>query len=243
MTDNKDVQETPSAESSEKKKDFRIKSFVVRAGRMTEGQIRAIEELGPKYMVDVEDLKPLDIDAIFGRSAPLVVEIGFGMGVSFVQMAKEAPQYNFLGIEVHPPGVGSALKLIEQEKLTNVKVIKFDAFEVLKKCLKPQSVDILQIFFPDPWPKKRHAKRRLTHVGFLEKYRKLLKKPGELHFKTDNRPLFDFSLEQFEEAGLKVQDVSFDLHAENRPDNIMTEYERKFSGFGEKINRCEVIFA
>ena len=71
----------------------------------------------------------------------------------------------------------------------------------------------------------------------------LLKKPGELHFKTDNRPLFDFSLEQFEEAGLKVQDVSFDLHAENRPDNIMTEYERKFSGFGEKINRCEVIFA
>ena len=80
------------------------------------------------------------------------------------------------------------------------------------------------------------------HAGFLEKYRRLLKKPGELHFKTDNRPLFDFSLEQFAEAGLKVQDVSYDLHAENRPDNIMTEYERKFSGFGEKINRCEVIF-
>ena len=85
-------------------------------------------------------------------------------------------------------------------------------------------------------------KGRLTHIGFLEKYRNFLKKPGELHFKTDNRPLFDFSLEQFEAAGLKVQHVSFDLHAENPPDNIMTEYERKFSGFGEKINRCEVIF-
>ena len=80
-------------------------------------------------------------------------------------------------------------------------------------------------------------------MGFLRRYAKLLKKPGRLIFKTDNRPLFDFSLEQFEEAGLKVEDVSFDLHAENRPDNIMTEYERKFSGFGEKINRCEVVFS
>ena len=96
--------------------------------------------------------------------------------------------------------------------------------------------------FCDPWPKARHAKRRLTHVNFLEKYRRLLKKGGELFFKTDNRPLFDFSLEQFELAGLQVADISFDLHAEQRPDNIMTEYERKFSGFGEKINRCEVTF-
>jgi tRNA (guanine-N7-)-methyltransferase len=82
----------------------------------------------------------------------------------------------------------------------------------------------------------------LTYVGFLEKYRKLLKAGGELHFKTDNRPLFDFSLRQFAEAKLAVRDVSYDLHAEDRPDNIMTEYERKFSGFGEKINRCEVVF-
>jgi tRNA (guanine-N7-)-methyltransferase len=185
MTDNNEIQKTQNSESSEKKKDFRIKSFVVRAGRMTEGQIRAIEELGPKYMIDVEDLQPLDIDAIFGRSAPLVVEIGFGMGVSFVQMAKEAPQYNFLGIEVHPPGVGSALKLIEQEQLTNVKVIKFDAFEVLKKCLKPQSVDILQIFFPDPWPKKRHVKRRLINDDFVKLVAPLFKSGGQFRMATD----------------------------------------------------------
>ena len=103
-------------------------------------------------------------------------------------------------------------------------------------------VDQFYVNFCDPWPKARHAKRRLTHIGFLRRYSKLLKHPGKLIFKTDNRPLFDFSLEQFEEAGLKVDDVSFDLHGENRPDNIMTEYERKFSGFGEKINRCEVTF-
>lgn len=140
----KDSNENP--EKNHQAEHHRIKSFVVRAGRMTEGQVRAIEELGPKYMVDVEDLKPLDLKAIFGREAPLVVEIGFGMGVSFVQMAKDAPECNFLGIEVHPPGVGSALKLIEENQLTNVKVIKFDAFEVLSKCLAPESVDVLQIF-------------------------------------------------------------------------------------------------
>lgn len=166
--------------------EHRIKSFVVRAGRMTEGQIRAIEELGPKYMVDVEDLKPLNIDEIFGRTgAPLVVEIGFGMGVSFVQMAKDAPACNFLGIEVHPPGVGSALKLIEENQLTNVKVIKYDAFEVLSKCLQPESVDILQIFFPDPWPKKRHVKRRLINDSFVDLVRPLFKHGGQLRMATD----------------------------------------------------------
>ncbi len=185
MTDIKENQEHLNSDVPENKKEFRIKSFVVRAGRMTEGQIRAIEELGPKYLVDVESLKPLDIDTIFGRSAPLVVEIGFGMGVSFVQMAKEAPQYNFLGIEVHPPGVGSALKLIEQEKLTNVKVIKFDAFEVLKKCLKPQSIDFLQIFFPDPWPKKRHVKRRLINDDFVKLVTPLFKTGGQFRMATD----------------------------------------------------------
>ena len=113
----------------------------------------------------------------------------------------------------------------------------------IENIFAEHEVDQFYINFCDPWPKARHAKRRLTHIGFLQRYGKLLKKPGRLIFKTDNRPLFDFSLEQFAEAGLAVEDVSFDLHSENRPDNIMTEYERKFSGFGEKINRCEVVFA
>ena len=179
----KDSNENP--EKNNQSEHHRTKSFVVRAGRMTEGQIRAIEELGPKYMVDVEDLKPLDLKAIFGREAPLVVEIGFGMGVSFVQMAKDAPECNFLGIEVHPPGVGSALKLIEENQLTNVKVIKFDAFEVLSKCLAPESVEVLQIFFPDPWPKKRHIKRRLINDDFVKLVKPLFKHGGQFRMATD----------------------------------------------------------
>ena len=126
----KDSNENP--EKNHQAEHHRIKSFVVRAGRMTEGQVRAIEELGPKYMVDVEDLKPLDLKAIFGREAPLVVEIGFGMGVSFVQMAKDAPECNFLGIEVHPPGVGSALKLIEENQI--VEFAKARAQEILDEA-------------------------------------------------------------------------------------------------------------
>jgi tRNA (guanine-N7-)-methyltransferase len=103
-------------------------------------------------------------------------------------------------------------------------------------------VDRFFINFCDPWPKARHAKRRLTHVNFLEKYRSLLTAEGELFFKTDNRPLFDFSLEQFEVAKLTVKNLTFDLHNSGMEDNIMTEYETKFSGLGEKINRCEVSF-
>lgn len=166
-------------------KEHRIKSFVVRAGRMTQGQINAIEELGPKYMVDVSSLQELDTAKAFGREAPLVVEIGFGMGVSFVQMAKDAPECNFLGIEVHPPGVGSCLKLIEENGLSNVRIIQFDAFEVLRKCLKPQSVDILQIFFPDPWPKKRHVKRRLINDDFVKLVAPLFKQGGQFRMATD----------------------------------------------------------
>ena len=178
---------------------------------------------------------------LFGRQAPLHVELGTGKGDFISQLAERYPDINFIGIEAQQDVLYSAAQKIAEKGLTNVRLLVFDINNI-ENIFDEGEVDRFYINFCDPWPKKRHAKRRLTHVGFLEKYRKFLKKPGELHFKTDNRPLFDFSLEQFEEAGLKVQNVSFDLHAENPPDNIMTEYERKFSGFGEKINRCEVIF-
>jgi tRNA (guanine-N7-)-methyltransferase len=178
---------------------------------------------------------------LFGRQAPLHVELGTGKGDFISQLAERYPAVNFIGIEAQQDVLYSAAQKIAEKGLTNVRLLVFDINNI-ENIFDEGEVDRFYINFCDPWPKKRHAKRRLTHVGFLEKYRKFLKKPGELHFKTDNRPLFDFSLEQFEEAGLKVQDVSFDLHAENPPDNIMTEYERKFSGFGEKINRCVVIF-
>ena len=178
---------------------------------------------------------------IFGRQAPLHVELGTGKGDFISQLAERNPDINYIGIEMQQDVLYSAAKKIAAMELKNVRLLVFDINKI-GDIFAPREVDRFYINFCDPWPKKRHAKRRLTHVGFLEKYRGLLKEGGEIHFKTDNRPLFDFSLEQFEEAHLTVKDVSFDLHAENRPDNIMTEYERKFSGFGEKINRCEVVF-
>ncbi len=165
--------------------EHRVKSFVIRAGRMTTAQTKALEDLAPKYMVDVSKLERLNCAAIFGREAPLVVEIGFGMGKSFVEMAQKDPLRNYLGIEVHPPGVGACMLLIEEHGLTNVKVIKYDAFEVLTKCLGPESIDILQIFFPDPWPKARHHKRRLVNDGFLQLVTPLLKHGGEIRMATD----------------------------------------------------------
>ena len=178
---------------------------------------------------------------VFGREAPLYVELGTGKGDFISQMAEREPGVNFIGIEAQQDVLYAAAKKVAAMELENVRLLVFDINEI-ERIFAPGEVDRFFINFCDPWPKKRHYKRRLTYVGFLEKYRKLLKTGGELHFKTDNRPLFDFSLKQFEEAQLAVRDVSFDLHAEDRPENIMTEYERKFSGFGEKINRCEVVF-
>ena len=179
--------------------------------------------------------------ALFGRQAPLHVELGTGKGDFFSLLAERDPENNYIGIEAQQDVLYSAAKKIAGMGLTNVRLLVFDINHI-ENIFAEAEVDRFYINFCDPWPKKRHAKRRLTHIGFLEKSRNFLKTPGELHFKTDSPLLFDFSLEQFEAAGLKVQHVSFDLHAENPPDNIMTEYERKFSGFGEKINRCEVIF-
>ncbi len=162
-----------------------IKSFVIRAGRMTEAQSAALEELGPKYLIPLNDGEVLDFARIFGRSAPVVLEIGFGMGRSFVQMAKAAPECNFAGIEVHPPGVGAAMKLAEEMEADNIKIIRHDAFEVLTSHLAPESIDILQIFFPDPWPKKRHVKRRLINDAFIDLIRPLLKHGGCVRMATD----------------------------------------------------------
>ena len=178
---------------------------------------------------------------VFGREAPLYVELGTGKGDFISQMAECEPGVNFIGIEAQQDVLYAAAKKVAAMELKNVRLLVFDIHEI-ERIFAPGEVDRFFLNFCDPWPKKRHYKRRLTYRGFLEKYRHLLKKGGELHFKTDNRPLFDFSLKEFEAAELAVRDVSYDLHAEGRPDNIMTEYERKFSGYGEKINRCEVIF-
>lgn len=178
---------------------------------------------------------------IFGREGRLYVELGAGKGDFISRMALRFPDVDFIGIEAQQDVLYSAAKKVRELGLSNVRLLVFDINNI-EAVFAEREVDRFYINFCDPWPKARHAKRRLTHEGFLRRYARLLQKPGRLIFKTDNRPLFDFSLEQFRKAGLVVEDVSFDLHGENRPDNIVTEYERKFSGFGEKINRCEVVF-
>lgn len=180
-------------------------------------------------------------DKVFARQAPLYVELGTGKGDFICGMAERFPGINFIGIEAQQDVLYSAARKVKEQELSNVRLLVFDINHI-DTIFAPAEVDRFFINFCDPWPKTRHAKRRLTHIDFLEKYRQLLVPGGELHFKTDNRELFDFSLRQFAKAGLTVQNVTYDLHAEEHPENVMTEYERKFSARGTKINRCEVIF-
>ncbi len=177
----------------------------------------------------------------FGRTAPLHVELGCGKGDFITGMAARHPEINFIGIEAQLDVLYAAAKKVHEAGLTNVRLLVFN-IEGITNIFDESEVDRFYINFCDPWPKARHAKRRLTYRAFLERYRGLLKKGGEIHFKTDNRPLFDFSLEEFEAVGCRVEDISYDLHSEDRPDNIRTEYEEKFSAKGFKINRCEISF-
>ena len=170
----------------------------------------------------------------------LYVELGTGKGDFITQSAEKYPQINFLGLEVEPTVVLAAARKVHEKNLSNVKLAIFDINNV-EEIFSAGEVDRLYINFCDPWPKKRHAKRRLTYVKFLDMYKKILTADGEIHFKTDNRGLFDFSLEQFAEIGFEVRDVTFDLHTNEPVENIRTEYENKFSAQGFKINRCVVI--
>ena len=170
----------------------------------------------------------------------LFVELGTGKGDFICQLAEKNPDKNFLGLEMEKEVVLKAARQIQEKNLSNVRLAVFDINNV-EKIFADGEVDRLYINFCDPWPKKRHAKRRLTYVTFLDKYKKILKSGGEIHFKTDNRDLFDFSLEQFAEKNFEVRDVTFDLHANEPAENIRTEYENKFSAQGFKINRCVVI--
>ncbi len=179
------------------------------------------------------DVQPIVKDA----TRELYVELGTGKGDFIAAIAERNPQINFIGLEVEATVVLAAARKVRDKNLTNVRLIVFDA-ENIAELFAEHAVDRLYINFCDPWPKKRHAKRRLTHVRFLELYKKILKPGGEIYFKTDNRGLFDFSLEQFALAGIDVRDVTNDLHAAEPPDNIRTEYETRFSAAGVPINSC-----
>lgn len=161
-----------------------IRSFVLRGGRMGTGQQRALQELGPRFVLPFAPA-PLDAPAVFGRRAPLVLEIGFGMGDATAQIAAAQPQVDFVGVEVHEAGVGALLKQIGERGLTNLRIVQHDAVEVLRHMIPPGSLDGVHIFFPDPWHKKRHHKRRLIQPPVVALLASRLKPGGRLHCATD----------------------------------------------------------
>ncbi|GAB2583376.1 tRNA (guanosine(46)-N7)-methyltransferase TrmB [Nitrincola alkalisediminis] len=193
--------ETPeSPENTPVSKPLRsIRSFVVRAGRMTEGQERGLKDNWPAYGLELAD-GMLNFEQVYGREAPVVLEIGFGMGDSLLEMARQMPEKNFLGIEVHPPGVGRLLGRLNEEKITNVRVYCDDAIEVLAQCIPDQSLSALQLFFPDPWPKKRHHKRRIVQSEFVQSLRSKLVLGGHFHMATDWQPYAEHMMEVMSQA-------------------------------------------
>jgi len=172
------------ASSTEKQGHRSVRSFVRRAGRLTPSQQRALRELWPEYGTDYDN-RALDFDALFSRHAPVVLEIGFGNGDTLVQQASASPEMNFLGIEVHEPGVGHCLLRAQQKGVRNLKLIMHDAIEVLTEQVPSNSLRRVNLYFPDPWPKKRHHKRRLIQPDFLRLIHDRLERGGALHVATD----------------------------------------------------------
>jgi len=177
--------------------EHRIRSFVTRAGRLSTAQERALGDLGPKFMIPYVKA-PLDFEAAFGRKAPVILEIGFGMGDTTAFIAKNAPEQDFIGVEVHTPGVGSLLKLIGEQELGNLRVIQHDAVEVLDHMIPANSLAGVHIYFPDPWHKARHNKRRLIQAPFVKKLVDHLAPGGYLHCATDWE---DYAVQMLEVLG------------------------------------------
>ncbi|MEJ7137334.1 tRNA (guanosine(46)-N7)-methyltransferase TrmB [Amphibiibacter pelophylacis] len=165
----------------------RVRTFVLRAGRMGSGQVRALEELGPRFVLP-HTAQPPDWAAVFGRQAPRVLEIGFGMGHATAHIAALKPEVDFIGAEVHTPGVGSLLKMIGERSLGNVRIVQHDAIEVLEHMIPPASLAGVHIFFPDPWHKARHHKRRLIQPEFVAHLARHVRPGGYLHLATDWQP-------------------------------------------------------
>jgi tRNA (guanine-N7-)-methyltransferase len=161
-----------------------IRSFVLRQGRLSQGQERAVATLGPKFVLPFAHA-PLNFAHVFAREAPTIVEIGFGMGHATADIAQQQADKNFIGIEVHTPGVGSLLKMIDARGLTNLRIVQHDAVEVLTHMIPDSSLAGVHIFFPDPWPKKRHHKRRLVQPAWVKQLVCKLQLNGYIHLATD----------------------------------------------------------
>lgn len=226
-------QNTPSANDSNEEQTANkrtIRTFVMRSGRMTPGQEKALDEQWAVLGIEISQ-GMLDFNDVFGRQAPTVMEIGFGMGDSLLAMAKAAPDTNFIGVEVHRPGVGRLLNNLTKEGISNVRVFKEDALDVLAKCIPDGSLECLQLFFPDPWHKKKHHKRRMVQPEFAQKLRAKLRVGGNFHMATDWEPYAEHMMEVMSAAeGYQNREGEgqFAPQPEHRP---VTKFQRR----GEKL--------
>ncbi|MDJ0812848.1 MAG: tRNA (guanosine(46)-N7)-methyltransferase TrmB [Woeseiaceae bacterium] len=211
-----------------------IRSFVRRAGRLTASQQRALEELWPAYGVEYAD-ELLDFAQLFGRNAPVVLEIGFGNGDTLVAMAAERPDHDFLGIEVHEPGVGHCLIAADKDGITNLRLIVHDAMEVLEHQVPSGSLTRINLYFPDPWPKKRHHKRRIVQPGFLALCADRLAAGGAIHVATD----WANYAEHIDEAFTECEHFRCAERREHRGDHPLdrpvTKFERRGLRHGHRI--------
>jgi tRNA (guanine-N7-)-methyltransferase len=210
-----------------------IKSYVLRQGRLTRGQQQALDRLWPVYGIDFE-VQPIDLASTFGQTAPVILEIGFGNGDSLLQQAKDHPHHNYLGIEVHRPGVGHLLHLVEDAGIRNLRVINHDAVEVLQQQIPDNSLDCIQLFFPDPWHKKRHHKRRIVNAAFIELVHQKLKPGGTFHLATDWEDYAQYMLAKMEQAQGFLNAAGKENYAKNtnRP---ATKFEHRGRRLGHGV--------
>ena len=209
-----------------------IRSFVVRAGRLGPGQARALAEFGPRFLLPfTADL--LDLDACFGRVAPRVLEIGFGMGDATAAIASALPATDFLAVEVHTPGVGALLKRIGEGQLSNLRLVQYDAVDVLEQMLAPASLDGVHVFFPDPWHKLKHNKRRLIQSEFVRLLASRLVPGGYLHCATDWQPYAEQMLEVLSaEPALANTESGYAPRPAHRP---LTKFENRGLKLGHGV--------
>ncbi len=210
-----------------------IRSYVLRSGRITRAQRRALDVLLPRWAIP-ESPVPIDLGATFGRRAHSVLEIGFGDGATLVELAAQSPQADFIGIEVHPPGIGHCLLQIEALGLTNVRVIPQDAVPVLQARLAPASLDEVLLYFPDPWPKKRHHKRRIVQPAFAALVASLLRQGGRFRLATDWEPYAGWMLEVLN-AEPALANVAGDRRFIGRPERGVTRFEHRGKRLGHRV--------
>jgi tRNA (guanine-N7-)-methyltransferase len=211
-----------------------VRSFVVRAGRATAGQQRALVELWPDYGVEYQ-VRPLDLQQLFGRDAPRMIEIGFGAGEALLAFAQSHPQIDCLGLEVHRPGVGHLLLGARAAGLGNLRIICHDAVEVLQHQIEPATISLVHIFFPDPWPKKRHHKRRLIQPAFASLLARVLERDGTLRLATDWEPYAQHMREVLDAAAEfrnAAGDAGYVSRSVERP---LTKFERRGQRLGHTV--------